>query len=438
MARTCFVISPIGDEGTETRQLADDLLELIIVPALEPFDFDVIRADKIVSSGVITSEIIEYVQSADLCIIDLTGHNANVYYECGRRHETAKPFLQVIRKNETLPFDVSGIRTLSYDLTDARAVRVTVEEMRKYVQIVSSASGNTPRSAVSVTSLAESVDRLERKLDQLLTNAPMRLPGSADKQSPTEGVPSLFERRTPYEEFMGAVARGDQRGAEAALEILSAQRGIQDDAVRAAAALLAGAGSIKGATVLFGVLDWLFENTAATAEAADDSDGEATPYETKLIQTLTSLKDYYISADNSSEGYNRLLRPIEKALELISGQPEDAGRLCNALEMLAYAAKRFPDGVEWGKRAVEYCPTVTAYRTNLAMCYERLGRMAEAKELVDSALDLTPDDSHALSEAVDIYHALKDDTHVNELMGRLQQADQEQYLIKRFMLQRGL
>jgi hypothetical protein len=65
-------------------------------------------------------------------------------------------------------------------------------------------------------------------------------------------------------------------------------------------------------------------------------------------------------------------------------------------------------------------------------------RARRAKELVDSALELTPDDSHALSEAVDIYHALKDDAHVNELMGRLQQADQEQYLIKRFMLQRGL
>jgi hypothetical protein len=54
MARTCFVISPIGEEGTDVRQLADDLLELIIVPALEPFDFEVTHADKIVSSGVIT------------------------------------------------------------------------------------------------------------------------------------------------------------------------------------------------------------------------------------------------------------------------------------------------------------------------------------------------------------------------------------------------
>ena len=42
---TCFVISPIGQMGTQIRQDADDLLELIIEPALEIYDFKVIRGD---------------------------------------------------------------------------------------------------------------------------------------------------------------------------------------------------------------------------------------------------------------------------------------------------------------------------------------------------------------------------------------------------------
>src|SRR5690348_11003486 len=164
MPRTCFVISPIGEPGSDTRKLADDLLELIIDPALESLGFDVVRADKIIGSGTITSEIINLVQNADLCIIDLTGHNANVFYECGRRHETARPFIQVMQRGEKPPFDVSGIRTIFYDLSDAREVRNSVLEMRQYAEAVVRSPSEVTRTSMSATSIADALDRLERKV----------------------------------------------------------------------------------------------------------------------------------------------------------------------------------------------------------------------------------------------------------------------------------
>ena len=36
--RKCFVISPIGEEGSKIRQHADDVYEFIIEPALKHFD----------------------------------------------------------------------------------------------------------------------------------------------------------------------------------------------------------------------------------------------------------------------------------------------------------------------------------------------------------------------------------------------------------------
>ena len=79
--KTCFVISPIGDEGTPIRQRADTLLNYIIKRVLEKleFDFDVRRADEIQQPGLITQQVIERVVSADLVVADLTGHNANVF-----------------------------------------------------------------------------------------------------------------------------------------------------------------------------------------------------------------------------------------------------------------------------------------------------------------------------------------------------------------------
>ena len=62
MLRTCFVISPIGKEGSDVRTDADEFLELLVEPALERFDFNVVRADRIPRPTIITADIIKLVQ----------------------------------------------------------------------------------------------------------------------------------------------------------------------------------------------------------------------------------------------------------------------------------------------------------------------------------------------------------------------------------------
>ncbi len=64
--KICFVISPIGEEDTETRKRSDQVLKHIITGPVEQLGYEVIRADKISEPGIITTQIIQYIVDASL------------------------------------------------------------------------------------------------------------------------------------------------------------------------------------------------------------------------------------------------------------------------------------------------------------------------------------------------------------------------------------
>jgi hypothetical protein len=113
----CFYISPIGEDRSEHRQHADLFLGSIVEPALEEFNLKVVRADKIGKPGMITPQIIEHVIRSRLVIADLSYHNPNVFYELCLRHVCRLPTVQIIRKSDTIPFDLDQFRTIRLDTT---------------------------------------------------------------------------------------------------------------------------------------------------------------------------------------------------------------------------------------------------------------------------------------------------------------------------------
>jgi hypothetical protein len=113
--KICFVIAPIGDDESEVRKRSDQILKHVIEPSTSECGYEAIRADKIEKPGVITSQVIQHIIEDALVIADLTGHNANVFYELAIRHALRKPFVQMIQKGEKIPFDVSGTRTIYID-----------------------------------------------------------------------------------------------------------------------------------------------------------------------------------------------------------------------------------------------------------------------------------------------------------------------------------
>lgn len=56
--KTCFVICPIGEDGSEERKWSDLTLKYIIKPTVKYFGYKTIRADDIQKPGIITTQII--------------------------------------------------------------------------------------------------------------------------------------------------------------------------------------------------------------------------------------------------------------------------------------------------------------------------------------------------------------------------------------------
>jgi hypothetical protein len=114
--RRCFVISPIGPEGSETREHADNVYEYIIKPAMDGCGVEVFRSDHLREPGRISEQMFREILTDDFCVALLTGNNPNVYYELAVAQAAARPVIILLEKGNTLPFDISDLRCVYYDL----------------------------------------------------------------------------------------------------------------------------------------------------------------------------------------------------------------------------------------------------------------------------------------------------------------------------------
>ncbi len=130
---TCFLIAPIGNEGSEARSRTDKFEEYILSRALEGLGYEIIRADRIAASGIITKQVVNLLVTADIAVADLTDHNPNVFYEMGIRHATRQPTIHVRHRGTKIPFDNSQMRTFEYEFDIAGAERAA-QQLRSAVE----------------------------------------------------------------------------------------------------------------------------------------------------------------------------------------------------------------------------------------------------------------------------------------------------------------
>ena len=131
--RICFVVCPIGEDNSNTRNRSDKLLKHIIEPVCDKNNLKVIRVDTLNSSDSITNTIVEYLNTADLVIADLSDHNPNAFYEIGYRSALKKPIIHLKNKETSIPFDIFSIRTFDYDLTDLDSVTELKQLLNKTI-----------------------------------------------------------------------------------------------------------------------------------------------------------------------------------------------------------------------------------------------------------------------------------------------------------------
>lgn len=114
--KRCFVIAPIGEEGSEVRRHSDTVYDGLIRPAVISHGYTPQRAHEQHGSQI-TPEIISSIFEYELVVIDLTGLNPNVCYELALAHGRKMPFIQISDSRTKIPFDVRDIRTIFYDLS---------------------------------------------------------------------------------------------------------------------------------------------------------------------------------------------------------------------------------------------------------------------------------------------------------------------------------
>lgn len=129
--KLCFVITPIGDDDSEQRRHANMILKNIIEPVAGELGLIPRRADQIDRAGIITQQIFEYLAKSRICIADLSFNNPNAFYELGVRHMCKRPTVQIIRKGDKIPFDVSQGRTIKIDMSDVYSVMDSVDSAKK-------------------------------------------------------------------------------------------------------------------------------------------------------------------------------------------------------------------------------------------------------------------------------------------------------------------
>ncbi len=130
--KTCFVITPIGEDDSEIRLKTDGLIKSVLKPVLEIAGYKVITPHEISSPGSIPKQVIKNLLEADLVVANLTGLNSNVMYELAVRHAIRLPVVCVAEKKTVLPFDIASERIIFYE-DNMKGVEDLKPKLNKFV-----------------------------------------------------------------------------------------------------------------------------------------------------------------------------------------------------------------------------------------------------------------------------------------------------------------
>lgn len=365
--RVCFVISPIGKEGTDVRIKADEFLEYLVLPAVDVFDFEVVRADKILQPSTITADIIRLVQEADICIADISGANANVFYELGRRHETGRPFIQLRSKNETgpIPFDVAGIRTVDYDLSSVAAARKSVGDLRLFVKEIIKQGFQSAAAGHTLASVGDAISRVERMLGE--TGNLGRQFGAGSGRANIE----LLQMH-PQEAFIKLTEVGDLDAAFGVLDRVRKASG--EESFSAGLALLASAAHYPSFSRLTTELDGIVAGNKPLHEAAFRA----------MVQGARSFMVNAGEIDQKIEWYISLCRKCVAE----TGFPNRLkAYFSNSVGMTLWRAERNAEEEEFEDIATSLNPDEPSYWYNAGLNQEKLGNKQKLRQCLDRLVD---------------------------------------------------
>lgn len=405
---TCFVICPIGPTGSQTRVDADDLLALIIRPALEVAGFEVLRGDHRSEANQIDIDVIKSVQDADLCIVDISMPNPNVYYELGRRHETGKDCILLKRKDSSdMPVDIATQRYIEYDLDSRHGITDAVQQIKNFVAPIIARGFESSTSGASLGEIAATLSRVERKLDRFASGAVGTAAAPATLPKVVAGSNS-----NPREVFQLALRQNNIPMLESVLDQLS----YGTDKWRFLdmyASTAASRGSHKAGNILI-------ENATAFMDCSLSF--------RKKVEYLGCLVNYANRTDKEMELKDLVEQMCDILLQANGNQdPTDIAQVYNQRNRLYHGIFITTEDPKWLEMAIaqlekvkSLVPNKSYVYNNLATCYRSLGNLEAAKENILKAIELDgdqPDDDH-LELACKLLGAT-DDLRYEDVLDRL-------------------
>jgi len=107
----CFILMPFADTSDVQKVYRDH-----VKPVLESrCGLRCERADDIYDISGVMQSVWEGINRARLVVADLTGKNANVFYELGIAHTLGKPVIVLTQSMEFVPFDLRHLRCIVYE-----------------------------------------------------------------------------------------------------------------------------------------------------------------------------------------------------------------------------------------------------------------------------------------------------------------------------------
>lgn len=107
----CLILMPFGVENLNIIYTDH------VKPVLQKFGLRVKRGDDIHSTQHVMEDLWENINRARFIIAELTGRNANVFYEIGICHTIGKEVILLVQSVDDVPFDLRGIRMIEYTYT---------------------------------------------------------------------------------------------------------------------------------------------------------------------------------------------------------------------------------------------------------------------------------------------------------------------------------
>jgi tetratricopeptide (TPR) repeat protein len=162
----CFVLMPFGRKPGLGGGVIDfdAVYAELIAPAIAKAGLEPLRADEEQAGGIIHKPMFERLILCDYAVADLTGANANVFYELGLRHgiKPASTVLVFADGGGALPFDVAPLRALPYQLgPDGKPAAANENQQALVEKLIAARAGLTDSPVFQLVDGFPDIQRLK-------------------------------------------------------------------------------------------------------------------------------------------------------------------------------------------------------------------------------------------------------------------------------------